>query len=271
MHPLLFADDASFISSHKNLETLISYINEQLIRVGDWCTTNKFTIHVDKTVMMKVTNKKSENNIDIVQMSGCEVNFSEDCTFLGVKIDNNLNFANHISYIKNKIAKSTGILYKIQKLLSHDAKLNYYFSFVYPYLSYNIIIWGGTSPTHLQPLIIQQKKIIRIISGASYLAHTRPLFHKLKLLKLTDIHKFLVAVYMFNEQSNETFSVPHSINTRYRNNLTPKFHRLSRCQQAISYIGPSIWNQIPLIIRQISDLKLFKRTLKSYYIDQYCT
>ena len=34
---------------------------------------NKFTIHVDKTVMMNVTNKKNENNINNVQMSGREV------------------------------------------------------------------------------------------------------------------------------------------------------------------------------------------------------
>ena len=84
------------------IKILISHINEQLIRVGDWCTTNKFTIHVDETVMLKITNKKNENNINNVQMSGCEVNFSDDCKFSDLEIDNNLNFAHHISYIKIK-------------------------------------------------------------------------------------------------------------------------------------------------------------------------
>ena len=99
--------------------------------------------------MKKVVNKKRENSINNVQMGGYEVNFNDECTFLGVKIDDNLNFAHHNHYIRNKIAKSNGILYKIQKLLSHGAKLNYYFSFTYPYLTYVIIIWNGPSPTHL--------------------------------------------------------------------------------------------------------------------------
>ena len=45
--------------------------------------------------MMKVTNKKNENGANNVQMRDCEVNFSDECAFLGVKIDNNILFVHH--------------------------------------------------------------------------------------------------------------------------------------------------------------------------------
>ena len=88
-------------------------------------------------------------------------------TFLSVTIDN-ISFVHHVNCIKNKTAKTTEILYKIIKFLSHDAELNYYLSLVYPHLSYNIIVWGGTNPTHSQPYIIKRKLSSRLISGVSY-------------------------------------------------------------------------------------------------------
>ena len=44
--------------------------------------------------------------------------------FLGVIIDNKLRWNDHITYVKNKISKSLGILYKIRRYLNciHDVE-----------------------------------------------------------------------------------------------------------------------------------------------------
>ena len=84
--------------------------------------------------------------------------------FLGIIIDDKLKWANHISYIKNKIAKGMGILLKARKVLKIQVLLQLYHSFVFPYLIYCSEVWGTASDIHIQPLIILQKKIVRIIS-----------------------------------------------------------------------------------------------------------
>ena len=44
---------------------------------------------------------------------------------LGIIIDDKLNWANHISYIKNKIAKGMGILLKASKVLKYKCYCSY--------------------------------------------------------------------------------------------------------------------------------------------------
>ena len=138
-----------------------------------------------------------------------------------------------------------------------------------PYLTYNIIVWGSTNPSHLNPLIILQKRIVRILAGSEYLAHSTPLFLKLSILKLLDLHKYFVCMYMFDERNREDFSINHNLNTRNRNNLQPKFHRLSKTQHALSYVGPKIWNDLPCNIKSVRSLPIFKRKLRNYLLSSY--
>ena len=68
-----------------------------------------------------------------------QVPFTE---FLGVIIDDKLDFDNHISYINNKILNGLGILIKARKYLNRRSLVNLYYTFVYPYLIYCVEIWG---------------------------------------------------------------------------------------------------------------------------------
>ena len=50
---------------------------------------------------------------------------------------------------------------------------------------------------HLNTVEMLQKKVIRIITGSEYLAHTNDLFLKAKILKLFDLHEYLLLLYFF--------------------------------------------------------------------------
>ena len=56
--------------------------------------------------------------------------------------------------------------------------IDLYYYLMYPYLIYGILLWGGSAKVHLQPLIVAQKKIVRVMIHSHYLAHTAPLFHR---------------------------------------------------------------------------------------------
>ena len=73
--------------------------------------------------------------------------------FLGVIIDEHLSFGPHIQYIKGKVSRSLGILYKCRKYFNRDTLLTMYYAFVYPYLTYCIPVWGSTLDKLLDPLI----------------------------------------------------------------------------------------------------------------------
>ena len=75
--------------------------------------------------------------------------------YLGVIIDHKLNWIEHIAYVKNKISKGIGILYKARH---KGTLLNLFYAYIYPYMPYCIEIWGSATQTHRNCLFFQKKK-----------------------------------------------------------------------------------------------------------------
>ena len=107
------------------------------------------------------------------------------------------------------------------------------------------------------------------MTNSSYREPTTKLFYELGLLKLPDIFKFSIGVAMYKHVDSGRFQCRHSLNTRNRHQVVPEFHRLSLTQHAFSFTGPTVWNDIPLEIRNSPSLPAFKRKFKEYLIDLY--
>ena len=75
--------------------------------------------------------------------------------------------------------------------------LSLYDTLVLPYLNYCNIVWANNKTTRLQPLVLLQKRAIRLITTSAHNAHTIPLFSKLNRLTLVDMNKLLIATFMF--------------------------------------------------------------------------
>ena len=114
-----------------------------------------------------------------------------------IRINDKLSFIRHITYIKSKISKGLEILLKARKYLNRKCLLKLYYSFIYPYLTYCVEVWGNTPDTHIDPLIKLPKKVIRIITFSLYLAHTEPLFKELNILPFPKIVIQRIALQMF--------------------------------------------------------------------------
>ena len=150
-------------------------------------------------------------------------------------------------------------------------RVTYYNSFVLPYLNYNILHWGGTNDVHLKPLITIQKRIIRTIADAEFLAHTSPLFKKFKLLNLTDLYKFQAVVDTHLKIQKGFYKIEHNVEIRNCNMAKPKSHMLTRTRQSITVNGPNMWISLPDEIRSITSIISFKKNLKAHYLSKYDT
>ena len=74
---------------------------------------------------------------------------------------------------------------------------------------------------------------------------------------------------MHKHISDDTFTIKHDRNTRNRNHAVPTFHRLTKSQHAVSYKGPTLWNRLPTFLKDITNLKHFKKDLKTYLLQAY--
>ena len=117
--------------------------------------------------------------------------------FLGVMIDQHLTFRDHVQYIKGKVARGIGILYKCKRYLNKCTLLTLYNAFINPYFGYCITVWGNTYKSVLDPLEKLQKRAIRLISGAMKFDHTKPLFQDLQILNLSKMYLYTVQLFLF--------------------------------------------------------------------------
>ena len=137
------------------------------------------SLNIRKTHYIVFTHKKQINLNNNILINNQIVSRVESTKFLGVIIDSALTWKDHINYIKTKIAKGIGIICKGRKYFNTSTLLTLYYSFIYPYLTYCVEVWGNTSNCYLNSLSKLQKRTIRIITSANYRAHTDPLFNSL--------------------------------------------------------------------------------------------
>ena len=82
------------------------------------------------------------------------------CTkFLGLHIDDHLEWDIHINHCKSKVSMAKNILSGKHLRILHN-------SLVHPYLSYGNLLWGNSYKKYINKLEILQKKAIRCMSKA---------------------------------------------------------------------------------------------------------
>ena len=117
-----------------------------------------------------------------------------------------------------------------------------------------------------------QKKVLRIIHDKPPRTHTNSLFLESEILKLPDIHPYFLCQFVHRNPSLFTsFGNSHSYTTRNTNNLRPVFQRLDLTQKSIYFAAPTIWNLVPVDIRNIENFDDFKKNLKNYFLSKYFT
>ena len=97
------------------------------------------------------------------QMEGFELNIRPKLKYLGVIIDEKLSFKDHISKGKAKLLFCNYTVWRTRRLLTNDQLLKYYKLHVKPIIQYGVLLYGCTSYSALQPIMILQRRLIRSI------------------------------------------------------------------------------------------------------------
>ena len=119
-----------------------------------------------------------------MQIEGVDIERVNENKFLGVIIDDKINWKPHSKHVQNTLSRSISILSKAQYILDHKSLHILYCSLILPYLTYCAKVWGNAYKCTLQSLSILQKTAIRIIHNASHKDHTNSQFLQSKTLKI---------------------------------------------------------------------------------------
>ena len=276
---LQFADDTTIYKGHRNLRFLTWCIEQDLSNVNDWFKANKLTLNVDKSVHM-VFGKK--NNIETkIRLRNTELPRVEVVKFLGMWVDEDLNWNEHISKLKMRIRRNLNLLQTGSNLLDPHTKKILYYAQIYSHLSYGLIIWGNMiNSIKMDSLQKLQNKCIRKINQNE--KQVNNIYTKYKILRLKELlvlenckliyrlehHRLPRQIdYLFKtSQQGKSLLKQHNYNTRHKK--LPNMARTHCKVYSTSFLCSSIrdYQKIGFDIKKTEKLKKFTHLLKNHLL-----
>jgi hypothetical protein len=103
----LFADDSNLFYASKSLLELESVINAKLKLVDSWLWSNKLSLNISKSSFVIFHPSQLKKPPFSIQLTICDQSIKEgkSIQFLGVIIDSNLKWKEHVNYLMKKIFK----------------------------------------------------------------------------------------------------------------------------------------------------------------------
>ena len=192
--------------------------------------------------------------------------------YLGVMLDEQLRWKEHIDSICNKVNKRLEILARIRSCLTlKAAQCVYNYTLIEPILCYTETVWGELSATSSKTLQRLQNRAGRIVlrRGSSkdtfnVLGWAEP-ETKWKRHKCTLVYKCLnnlVPKYL-SDYFTRNYNV-HSYNTRRRTDLHLPKPKLSLVKRTFRYSGSALFNLLSRSIQNAESISSFKALIDTY-------
>ena len=269
----LYADDTTFYDIQDSMEQIENNLQSALNGLQIWCKSNGMILNRSKTkVMFVTTNQKRQRlnrqNLDL-NFQNEPLNMISSDKILGVFVDNNLTWTDHIKYLTKKIASSIWLLSKIKKFLSQDHRVQFYKSYIQPHIDFCNIVWGSSSECNKLKIFRLQKRACKVILDYN-VEDSREAMSSLKIMSIYDRLYLRKAKFMFKVFNNLTPSYISENFTR-RNNLNtsinlrsssagcfiPPKPRTECFKHSLRYSGCLVWNSLPEDIKNAPTIDTF--------------
>ena len=258
-------------------------ISREINIVNEWFCVNKLSLNLEKTHFILSTNCKSVKN-RVIKINYNVIKRVKDTKILGIYVNENLSWMDHISYISNKLSKGIAIHYRVSSIINMDALRNLYCTLILPYLSYCAMVWGSTYTTNSMSLYLKHKKAITIVCNVKYRDHTPELFYNMKLLTIYQIIKFQTGIFMhkafhmklpFNQQKLFLLKRPdYVVVTRQSGSFRQTYVHTTKKQHCVSVTGIKLRNCIENYIKNSKTEQAIKTKFKCFFnifLSRYCT
>ena len=275
---ILFADDTTIYMGHRNLNYLRWCIETDLANIEDWFRANKLTLNVGKSccILFK-KNKNNKNEVLNLTFQTMKVPQCTQVKFLGVWLDENLDWSYHCNTVINKIKRNSHLLRNNQRLLSIQALKLIYYTQIQSHVQYGLLVWGNQcKESHKTSIQKQLTKCWRLIDkGKSYDKADKMSFLTLKkLIKLENyklgykIEKGYVPIKISQmvscDRNNKSLKKSHGYHTRNKNILNIPRHNTGSYHNSFLISVTRDYSNLPLQITSKRSLQTFVHHCKKH-------
>ncbi len=283
----------SLLSQQVAIETM----EKCLVDVKTWMLSHKLKMNDSKTEFLIVGSwqQLAKVRYDSIQVGGCTVKAVDSVRDLGAYLDKHMSMDSHIDLKCRTAFMQLYNLKRVRKYLTREACETLVHSLIFSHIDYCNALLYDIPQYQLNKFQRIQNMAAKLIFQQPKFSHVTPLLKELhwlpvkfrirfKLLLLTfkGVHKlapayitdmFVVKSNSYASRSSVSIDDIHFTNGAIEDDIkstpviylnVPKTTRVTFQARSLEVAGPSLWNALPIQLRQESDLDNFKRLLKTH-------
>lgn len=246
-----YADDTNLFNRADSVELLRDASSMSMLAAQGWFSANGLKLNINKT--------------QILRFGGHGDHDAEQIKLLGIIFDRNLSWKPYMSELSRRLSTAIYTIRQMRAVSSADVCRITYFANFQSVATYGILLWGCSSAAHR--IFLRQKEALRALCGVSTRTSCRHLFKQERILTLPSAYILACMKYVVENNSDfRTLGSFHCYETRHRDHLLIKHHRLTRTQSSTNYMCAKIYNRLPDCLKDLRGRE-FLHSLKTFLKD----
>ena len=236
-------------------------------KFASWCSANVLSINPKKTKLMAFGSRSKVKKCKKakITLNGEVLRSVPTYKYLGVMLDQTLNFTHHISSLTRVIQHKLTLLSKVKKYLNNDVSLHIYKTMILPFFDYADVIYDRANTTKLDKLQRLQNKCLKICLGQDRRYSTNRAHKEAKVPFLKERRTSHILNFMYKRKSDKPQLLDNR-EIRTRAHDAPLYRvKIPRCEafkRSVGYFGAEAWNALSPKIRNTNSYLEFKRDQK---------
>ena len=183
----MFADDTALLYSNKDPKKIRKHVNTDLKLLLKWLKANKISLNVKKIEMILFTEKRKKSNYEIkIKLDGKKLFPAKSIKYLGIYLDEHLTWNHQTEFLANKLRRANGMLSNLRHYVPRKLLRTAYYAIFQSNLVYGLQVWGQNLPLNCR-IEKLQKSAVRIMTFSNPTAHSKPLFERLNIPRLSHL------------------------------------------------------------------------------------
>ena len=265
-----YADDNSVSVSHRELNILTRQLQTEAEVTIQWFADNAMEANPAKFQGLLLKGNKQASDFRVI-IQGQQIEFSKSITTLGICIDENLTFDEHVNNICLKASRQISALQRLTGLLDMPSRKAIDNSFIVSNFNYCPLVYYFTSRESINKMQKIQERALRFVLKDSVSDYDTLLTKcGIDSFRISSLKSMAVEIYkILNDMSPEYLSLfsKSSIPYSLRDNdklIQQKMRTTTFGIKSFSYYGAHLWNSLPVDIKNAVTLGNFKTLVRNW-------
>lgn len=266
-----FADDTILIFDidASQMQVASELIQDDLTLITNYYKNNKLILNLHKSQALIFG--QAPHNV-LTTLNNYQISIAGSMKYLGILIDDNLTFQMAFTSLRKSLNQTIGAIFVLKQTLTIKTLMDFYYGHFQSHISYCNFYLIRLPSKDISALQILQNRALKMIHNLPQLTNTYEIYEQYakKVLPIMGlIFKTLcIMVKKSLIEDDEALVRFERLRSMRVNFLKTKRHKTNIMANDVEIVGAQIYNSLPVEIRQISSLKLFKLRLKSFLLSK---